>query len=219
MAARPPSSPHNDPSSGSAQSVREDDSLVHILVVEDDQGSRPIALDAVTLSLGRDLSNSIVLHSTSISRQHAMILRVPNPRGGYLYQLMDGNSEGKASSNGTFLNGQRCRKALVLKDGDVLTFGTNSGVKACYYLRSPHDEELGQFIQSVKHRSVKAAISDPKATILQRLDGDSLTEPPSLGSEIKPDLTPSKASAGSRPAAPRGFWGRLGQWLGQMGRR
>ncbi len=199
--------------------MREDDSLVHILVVEDDQGSRPIALDAVTLSLGRDLSNSIVLHGTSISRQHAMILRVPNPQGGYLYQLMDGNSEGKASSNGTFLNGQRCRKALALKDGDVLTFGANSGVKACYYLRPPHDQELGQYIQSVKHRSVKAAISDPKATILQRLDGDNLTEPPSFKSEIKPDWPPSDPDSDVRPSAPRGFWQRLGHWLGQMGRR
>jgi pSer/pThr/pTyr-binding forkhead associated (FHA) protein len=46
--------------------------IEHLLVIEDDQGKRTIVLEAATYSIGRDLGNSIVLHSQSVSRQHAI---------------------------------------------------------------------------------------------------------------------------------------------------
>ncbi len=58
-------------SSGSPQ-------LPHVLVLDDTQGRRALILDAATYSLGRDPQNSIPLRSSSISRQHALLLRVPD---------------------------------------------------------------------------------------------------------------------------------------------
>ncbi|MEM8717182.1 MAG: FHA domain-containing protein, partial [Cyanobacteria bacterium P01_G01_bin.4] len=51
----------------------------HILVIEDSSGRRTVSLEAATYSLGRDPSSALVLHSNYVSRQHAILLRVPVP--------------------------------------------------------------------------------------------------------------------------------------------
>jgi len=83
--------------------------LQHFLVIEDKQGKRIIALEATTCSIGRDSTNSIVLHSKLVSRQHAILLRVTIPATtNYLFRLIDGDLQGKRSTNGMTVNGQRC---------------------------------------------------------------------------------------------------------------
>ncbi|HEY9845594.1 MAG TPA: FHA domain-containing protein, partial [Candidatus Caenarcaniphilales bacterium] len=104
----------------------------HLLVVEDTQMRRTIALEAATYSIGRDSTNSIVLHSRSVSRQHAILLRVTTPETPtYLFRLIDGDLQGKASTNGLSVNGHRCF-SHDLKHGDVILFGGE--VKAKYYV-------------------------------------------------------------------------------------
>lgn len=79
----------------------------HLLIVHDDDGSRAIALEAATYSIGRDPSNAIVLKSKTVSRRHAILLRLPNPATkGYRYRLIDGDAQGNRSANGTRVNGQ-----------------------------------------------------------------------------------------------------------------
>jgi pSer/pThr/pTyr-binding forkhead associated (FHA) protein len=79
----------------------------HVLVINDGQ-RRAYALEAAAYSIGRDPSNAIVLKSESISRQHALLLRVPAPgKLKYQYRLIDGNSLGKVSANGLFVNEER----------------------------------------------------------------------------------------------------------------
>ncbi len=139
----------------------------HVLVVDDRNGRRAIALDAVTFSLGRDPSNSIVLDSTAISRQHAILLRVPNADGTIIYRILDGNSEGKPSLNGIMVNGRKCL-AKDLADGDEILFGGK--VKAQYCVRQLTEEQYNQYIQSVSYRSVKSGVSDPRITIAEQLE-------------------------------------------------
>ncbi|MFS8884964.1 FHA domain-containing protein [Synechococcus sp. H70.2] len=67
--------------------------------------------------MGRDPSNAIVIHSAAVSRQHALLLRLLHKDGQYTYRLLDGNLEGKRSTNGISVNGQRCL-SWDLKDGD-----------------------------------------------------------------------------------------------------
>jgi pSer/pThr/pTyr-binding forkhead associated (FHA) protein len=94
----------------------------HVLVVNDGK-RRAIALQAAAYSIGRDPSNAIVLDADAISRQHAMLMRLPVPgTGQYRYRLIDGNSQGKPSANGVFVNEKQCR-SHDLNPGDLVRFG------------------------------------------------------------------------------------------------
>ena len=57
----------------------EREKIRHLLVVQDPKGQRTLPLLEATYSLGRDLRNAIVLYSRSVSRQHAILLRVTIP--------------------------------------------------------------------------------------------------------------------------------------------
>jgi pSer/pThr/pTyr-binding forkhead associated (FHA) protein len=133
----------------------------HVLVVDDDMGRRAIALDGVTFSIGRDLSNSIVLNSLAVSRQHALLLRVPKPDGGFFFRLFDGNSQGQRSTNGLIVNGATVH-SHDLQDGDHIVFGTR--VSAHYYIREFTSEEFDRYLQSATYRSVKSDVVDRRMT-------------------------------------------------------
>ncbi len=76
----------------------EREKIRHLLVIHDQQGQRTIPLQEATYSLGRDVSNAIVLRSRSVSRQHAILLRVTLPDSErYGFRIIDGNFKGKKS--------------------------------------------------------------------------------------------------------------------------
>jgi len=103
----------------------------HLLSVKDPEGIRVIYLEAATYSIGRDPKNAIYLRSKSVSRQHAMLLRVTVPdQDRYFFRIIDGSFTGKKSTNGIFVNGQRC-SARDLKHGDFVEFGDLA--EATYY--------------------------------------------------------------------------------------
>jgi diguanylate cyclase (GGDEF)-like protein/PAS domain S-box-containing protein len=112
----------------------------HILVVEDPEIKRTVTLDSATYSIGRHSSNSIILSSQRISRQHATLLRRTDVRtSSYSYWILDGDLDGNRSRNGIFINGKKC---LVheLKHGDVVEFGAE--VKARYHIISDYSERI-----------------------------------------------------------------------------
>jgi PAS domain S-box-containing protein len=105
--------------------------MQHLLIIEDDEGKRTLYLNEATSSIGRDLSNSIVLHSHAVSRQHAILLRVTQPgETGHLFRIIDGNLQGQPSTNGLFVNGKRCH-SHDLCSGDVIIFGGQVQVRYC----------------------------------------------------------------------------------------
>lgn len=108
----------------------EQQQIHHLLVIEDGQGKRTVALENATYTIGRYSSNTIVLHSQLVSRQHAILLRVTKPDATYLFRIVDGNLQGKRSRNGLNVNGRRCF-SHDLKHGDVIVFGGD--VKVRYY--------------------------------------------------------------------------------------
>lgn len=104
--------------------------MQHLLIIEDDKGKRAVSLHADSGSIGRDVSNSIVLHSKEVSRQHAILLRVTHPGAeNHGFRIIDGNLQGKPSTNGLFINGRRS-SSHNLRHGDEIIFGGN--VKARY---------------------------------------------------------------------------------------
>lgn len=103
----------------------------HLLIVEDDNGRRGVVLDDSEYSIGRDPSCDICLDSLFVSRRHATLLRLPNGDGTFSYRIVDGDLEGRRSSNGFLINGYRLR-THNLQNEDEVVFGPQ--VRAIYYL-------------------------------------------------------------------------------------
>ncbi|MBW4581588.1 MAG: FHA domain-containing protein [Tildeniella nuda ZEHNDER 1965/U140] len=103
----------------------------HLLIVEDDNGRRSVVLEESEYAIGRDPTCDICLESLFVSRRHATLLRLPNGDGTFSYRIVDGDLEGRRSSNGFLVNGYRLRKHN-LQNEDEVVFGPQ--VRAIYYL-------------------------------------------------------------------------------------
>lgn len=69
------------------------------------------------ITVGRDLTNVIVLNDQQISRRHARFIR---DKQGYMTTF---TLEDLESSNGTYVNSERLSAPCMLRDGDVIQFG------------------------------------------------------------------------------------------------
>ncbi len=172
-----------------------------LLVIEDQLGKRTVTLEAATYSIGRDPANSIVLYSNLISRQHAILLRVPMPDAIDLFRIIDGNLQGKRSTNGLTANGHRCF-SHDLRHGDLLVFGGN--VKARYYtttelsdvelLTSCQVEDLSGYLESLSDPPT-LAISDgeldnsPEAALMRLASFPELISNPILEIDLTGTIT------------------------------
>ncbi len=65
------------------------------------------------LTIGREVKNDIVINDSEVSRQH---VRLTEQEGGW-------QAEDLASTNGTFINGQRLTGPALLRHGDLLGMG------------------------------------------------------------------------------------------------
>lgn len=70
-------------------------------------------LEREIITMGRDVTNDVVLADPEVSRQHARINRTP---GGYVLEDL-------GSTNGTFVNGERLVAPRVLNPGDLVGLG------------------------------------------------------------------------------------------------
>ncbi len=135
----------------------------HMLIIQDGGGRRVVQLEDVAYSVGRDASNAIVLDGESISRQHALLVRLPVPNKGYRYRILDGNSEGKPSANGVYINGDR-RSMHELDKGDIVRFGKE--IKATYMTVAMEQVEFLHYLESLSYQSLKSDVVDAKATMV-----------------------------------------------------
>lgn len=176
--------------------MNEQDQEHHVLIVNDEKGRHAIALNAATYSLGRDATNAIVLNSATVSRQHAILLRVPVPQTNrYHYRLVDGNAQGKPSANGVFANGERC-SSHELVNGDVISFGEK--VTASYQVVAMEESAFINYIGSAGFQSIKSEAVNPKATVVglnleEELAKIDLPEPQDPRSTVTTDKTEKAA--------------------------
>ncbi|WP_448524498.1 ATP-binding protein [Parathermosynechococcus lividus] len=164
----------------------------HLLVLEDTAGRRPILLEAATYSIGRDPTNSIVLHSKMVSRQHGLLLRVTSPESNsYLFRLIDGDLQGKRSTNGILVNGQRTI-AHDLRSGDMIVFGGD--VRARYLtLTNLTDKEFSDFCQSTDVLGFLSKTTNPFATLVphDQANIEEFSEAALVRLASYPELTPT----------------------------
>ncbi|MDB9375856.1 EAL domain-containing protein [Nodularia sphaerocarpa] len=154
--------------------VNEREQIRHLLVVQDLEKKQTIPLREATYSLGRHRDNCIVLSSPSVSRQHAILLRVPIPETDqYGFQIIDGNFTGRGSSNGLLVNGSKCF-SHNLKHGDVITFGDYQAQAKYYavsnlldteFFASCQAEDLSDFLseQGNSLNPVQTLVIDPNS--------------------------------------------------------
>lgn len=140
----------------------------HLLVLKDLSGPRQIPLESSSYFIGRDPKSSIVIHSKAVSRQHAIILRVTGSHPEqYSYVLIDGNLQGKRSTNGVHVNKEKCISTR-LQPGDLIQFG--SEVTGKYLtLSNLTDQEFKHYCTEMDPEdlmSTTGEISNPKATLV-----------------------------------------------------
>jgi diguanylate cyclase (GGDEF)-like protein len=142
-------------SQNNAEEHRPLPSVRHILAVEDTEGQRLLPLESTSHSIGRDSTNSIVLKSKAVSRQHALLLRVTSSDpNNYGFLIIDGNLQGRRSKNGIKVNGKKCHSHR-LKNGDQLLLGNLVKVR---YLILPllTDEAFVSYSQNIDYTELFA---------------------------------------------------------------
>ena len=100
----------------------------HVLVIEDQKSRRIVSLQENTYTIGRDPNSTIILYDRQVSRHHATLVRVNDYQSqNYFYRVLDGNLQGKRSTNGITVNGSPCL-THELKNGDIIRFGSKSQI-------------------------------------------------------------------------------------------
>ena len=134
----------------------------HLLCIHDKDGIRTICLSLQHYAIGRDQQNDIVLFSKTVSRYHARLTRISgNSAREDHYRIIDGDAEGKMSTNGIMINDNKSY-AQDLNHGDRIIIGK---VKLTYHTQQVGDSErrgIKAAFQSVQ--DLEATIN-PKATI------------------------------------------------------
>ena len=145
--------------------MNESQNITHFLLVKDQQGKRIVVLKSTTFSIGRESDNSIVIESPIISRHHATLLRLTIPgTANHKFRIIDGDLQGKRSSNGIRVNGNRCL-SHDLQHGDEVSFGDQ--VKAKYYATA--NESVLKFLSQEDKGDVSGFLSnldDPFKTLV-----------------------------------------------------
>jgi len=84
-----------------------------LIVRRGPQPNQIYELNKDIITLGRDITNDIVINDPEVSRHHCRLTRGP---GGYTLEDL-------GSTNGSFINGQRLSGARPLNGGDVVSLG------------------------------------------------------------------------------------------------
>ena len=125
----------------------EQEKIRHLLVIQDLEGQRTIVLQEATYSLGQDSRNAIALRSQSISRQHAILMRVTvTETDQYGFLIIDGSFKGNRSTNGLFINGTKCF-SHELKNGDLIEFGCNQAQAKYFAFSNLSDQAFSQSLE------------------------------------------------------------------------
>ncbi|MEL4897705.1 EAL domain-containing protein [Crocosphaera sp. Alani8] len=98
----------------------------HLLVIADQKSRRIVPLTDDTYSIGRDPYSNILLYDRQVSRHHATLIKIDDTENDRpCYRIIDGNLQGKKSTNGIAVNGKHCL-SHDLAPGDLIRFGNQS---------------------------------------------------------------------------------------------
>jgi predicted component of type VI protein secretion system len=133
------------------------------------------------VTIGRDISNQMVINDPEVSRRHA---RLTLQVGGYVIEDL-------GSTNGTFVDGQRLMGPHLLRPGQTVMFGEK--ITLAY-------EALG-FDPNATMVGVAGASPAPRETY-RDTPGDEYAVAPTAQEELPPAYAPPPAQAAPAQAAP-----------------
>ena len=136
-----------------------------------------IELSKSDMTIGRDLSNDLVINDVEISRKHVRLLLQ-----GESYRIED-----LGSTNGSFVNGQRLTGSHLLVPGDLVSLGEHVTL---VYETVAYDPAATQV-----SASAGAGISPLPPAAPAKLPA----KPPAQQAAVKPAVQPSAQQAGAAP--------------------
>jgi serine phosphatase RsbU (regulator of sigma subunit)/pSer/pThr/pTyr-binding forkhead associated (FHA) protein len=153
---------------------------LHILKGTNEGSSIP--LDGDKYVLGRNPDCDIVIAATSVSREHAQIVRVQGR-----YYLADGDSDGRPSRNGTYLNNQPITARTPLKHNDRIRICDFQA--AFLEQQQPETEEdLGEGDEPEASSTVEAMISKSSHLLLETQPAEKLRHLLEISSSLSKTL-------------------------------
>jgi pSer/pThr/pTyr-binding forkhead associated (FHA) protein len=117
----------------------------YLLLTEFNGIIRTIKLNLQKYIIGRNSSCDICIAAPFISRFHCTLI-LNQTELGYCYTLWDGIPLRNASTGGTFVNGNRIDKPILLKTGDTIIFAKNKDIPSIQFIveqPTTHEETLG----------------------------------------------------------------------------
>lgn len=117
--------------------------LKHIITITHQSKKQTIILNNEIYSIGRHSSNFIVINNSKISRYHCTILPVKYREREHqeVYWIIDGDLKGNRSSNGLFVNGNKCL-SHELKIGDKIGIGGEDVILSYHVINNNSGEEI-----------------------------------------------------------------------------
>lgn len=123
--------------------MKNSSSFRHILILELNGLKKTIFLDKNNYSVGRNPTNSIVIHHRIISRHHASLLKITYKKveeDDAIFWIIDGDLKGNRSTNGIYINEKRSL-SHKLAPGDIILLG-GVEVKAKYDIVDKHTQKF-----------------------------------------------------------------------------
>lgn len=143
-----PGEPQEDLDEIAANSVSSHQSNPFLIVTTTSQADPSVyPLDEVAITIGRAMTNAIVIFEPEMSREH---LKLTLTGIGYTVEDM-------GSTNGTLLNGEILQDPVLLQDADVIQIGTTVQMQFTY---KPED-----FISQIKTDNLKKTLKEHEETI------------------------------------------------------
>ena len=111
----------------------------HFLIIEDARGRHGYALDGPVYLIGSSPQCDIHLVSQCVSPYHATLVQRFADNGTAYYRIVDGNPQGKPSTNGLLINKRKLREH-DLQNEDEIIFGLEA--RAVYCINDVPSEEM-----------------------------------------------------------------------------
>jgi hypothetical protein len=153
-----------------------------------------IELSKSDMTIGRDLSNELVINDVEISRKHLRLLLQ-----GENYRIED-----LGSTNGSFVNGQRLTGSYLLVPGDLVSLGEHVTL---VYETAAYDPAATQVSASAGATAMPVQPVAPQKSPVPQAAGKPAGQPaakPAAGA-----LLPQKPAAGYDPLAPAQYAGQV----------